>query len=60
MAESKRPAQKVRVDYLCDECGEPMEIDKKSWGDLGALTTHECKNGHRVGLNKKYPHFIWE
>lgn len=57
MAETERPAQMVRITYLCDECGEEV-----ARADDYVLTSnppqyrHICPNGHRVLLNRSYPY----
>lgn len=56
MSLRETPVNVVRVEMLCDECGEPMLA-----GAATVLTTwplqypHECSNGHKCVSEHAYP-----
>jgi len=55
MPEIETPATTVRVDYHCDECGEPMAYTGVCLPMHPPLFVHECKNGHTAKLGARYP-----
>lgn len=55
MTETAVPVQTVRVDYLCDECGEPMRHSGMVLTSNPPQFPHICKNGHDRIFSVCYP-----
>lgn len=58
MPETEKPVQTFQVDYLCDECGEPMRSDGRCLTSYPAQYPHVCRNGHtKTFSGATYPRF---
>jgi hypothetical protein len=55
MAERESPAEVVLLEWLCDECGEPMSYDGYCQPMSPPKYGHSCENGHAAMLLKTYP-----
>lgn len=43
-----------QVEYLCDDCGEPMKV-RGLIGTKPLTYEHVCVNKHEVTLDERYP-----
>lgn len=61
MPESEKPVQTVQVNYLCDECGEPMKWDGRCLTSYPAQYPHGCPNGHTKNFSgATYPRIAYK
>jgi hypothetical protein len=57
MPERQREVLAYTIDYLCDECGEPMKQTGIALMSNPPIYPHVCKNGHtKTFRDKQYPH----
>lgn len=60
MPEVRQPIQPVQIDYLCDECGEPMRATGIHQPVNPPRIQHKCLNDHEQWFSgKQYPIIEW-
>lgn len=55
MAEKRTPVTTVRVDYMCEECGEAVEYTGRMHPAFPPLHIHSCPLGHVFKSYDRYP-----
>lgn len=60
MAEHRRRVEPVQVNYLCDECSNPVEQSGTTLMCYPPLYLHRCKQcGREYQFRKQYPYIEW-
>ena len=55
MAETRTPVVPVRVDYVCEECGEVVAPTGEMHPVMPPLYIHSCPLGHIFKSPDRYP-----
>lgn len=53
MSENNYAVHPIGIEYLCDECGQPMVVVGQSLPS--GLIPHACSNSHMKALAQGYP-----
>lgn len=54
MPEQEHEVVVYQVEYLCDECKEPMKV-RAILGSYPVMYEHICINNHEAVLDERYP-----
>lgn len=55
MAETRTPVTPVRIDYVCEECGEEVAPTGEMHPTIQPIYIYSCPLGHIFKSQKRYP-----